>query len=107
MAVPEVTTPLKIFISPFSQSNLPKYSLALVAGSGFGGLNDTQPYLTGDWSKQFSVEPMPFDGILFASRIMVANEAHRVQLTLRQGSRNLLTMPCKTRIPVCTGTVFR
>jgi fatty acid synthase subunit alpha, fungi type len=30
-------------------------NIALVAGSGFGGLDDTWPYLTGDWSKQFGV----------------------------------------------------
>ncbi len=51
-------------------------NIALVAGSGFGGSDDTWPYLTGDWSKQFGVEPMPFDGFLFASRVMVAKEAH-------------------------------
>jgi len=33
--------------------------------------------LTGDWSvKQFEAQPMPFDGVLFASRVMVAKEAH-------------------------------
>jgi fatty acid synthase subunit alpha, fungi type len=37
-------------------------NIALVAGFGFGGSDDTWPYLTGDWSKQFGVEPMPFDG---------------------------------------------
>jgi enoyl reductase-like protein len=51
-------------------------NIALVAGSGFGGSDDTFPYLSGDWSKQFGVEPMPFDGFLFASRVMVAKEAH-------------------------------
>jgi fatty acid synthase subunit alpha len=51
-------------------------NIALVAGSGFGSSDDTWPYLTGDWSKQFGVEPMPFDGFLFASRVMVAKEAH-------------------------------
>ncbi|KAF8271214.1 fatty acid synthase [Lactarius quietus] len=51
-------------------------NIALVAGSGFGGSDDTWPYLSGDWSKEFGVEPMPFDGFLFASRVMVAKEAH-------------------------------
>jgi fatty acid synthase subunit alpha len=51
-------------------------NIALVAGSGFGGSDDTWPYLCGDWSKEFGVEPMPFDGFLFASRVMVAKEAH-------------------------------
>ena len=51
-------------------------NIVLVAGSGFGGSDDTWPYLTGDWSKEFGVEPMPFNGFLFASRIMVAKEVH-------------------------------
>ena len=51
-------------------------NIVLVAGSGFGGSDDTWPYLTGDWSKEFGVEPMPFDGFLFASRVMVAKEVH-------------------------------
>ena len=34
------------------------------------------PYLTGQWSRdRFGVEMMPFDGVLFASRMMVAKEA--------------------------------
>lgn len=33
--------------------------------------------LTGDWSvEQFQAQPMPFDGVLFASRVMVALESH-------------------------------
>lgn len=33
--------------------------------------------LTGDWSVNlFQAQPMPFDGVLFASRVMVAAEAH-------------------------------
>jgi fatty acid synthase subunit alpha len=51
-------------------------NIALVASSGFGGSDDAWPYLTGDWSKPFGVEPMPFDGFLFGSRVMVAKEAH-------------------------------
>lgn len=52
-------------------------NVILVAGSGFGGADDLWPYLTGDWSvEQFGVQPMPFDGFLFASRVMVAKEAH-------------------------------
>lgn len=34
------------------------------------------PYLTGDWSAEYNVQPMPFDSFLFASRVMVAKEAH-------------------------------
>jgi fatty acid synthase subunit alpha, fungi type len=51
-------------------------NIALVVGSRFGGSEDTWPYLSGDWWKQFGVEPMPFDGFLFGSRVMVDKEAH-------------------------------
>ncbi|KAI2635525.1 fatty acid synthase beta subunit dehydratase [Xylaria nigripes] len=51
-------------------------NIILVAGSGFGGAEDTYPYLTGDWSKKYGYPPMPFDGCLFGSRMMVALEAH-------------------------------
>lgn len=52
-------------------------NISLVAGSGFGGADDVWPYITGDWSvEKFNVQPMPFDGVLFASRVMVAKEAH-------------------------------
>lgn len=51
-------------------------NIALVAGSGFGGSEDTYPYLTGSWSKEFGYPPMPFDGCLFGSRMMTAKEAH-------------------------------
>ena len=51
-------------------------NLVLVAGSGFGGSEDTYPYLTGSWSTKFGYPPMPFDGVLFGSRMMTAKEAH-------------------------------
>ncbi|CEH12097.1 fatty acid synthase [Ceraceosorus bombacis] len=52
-------------------------NLALVGGSGFGSADDFWPYLTGDWSKdKFGTQPMPFDGVMFGSWIMVAKEAH-------------------------------
>ncbi|KAK9446830.1 acyl transferase domain-containing protein [Limtongia smithiae] len=51
-------------------------NIVLIAGSGFGGADDTYPYLTGDWATKFGYPPMPFDGVLFGSRIMVAKEAH-------------------------------
>lgn len=51
-------------------------NLVLLAGSGFGGSEDTYPYLTGSWSDRFGYPPMPFDGCLFGSRMMVAKEAH-------------------------------
>ncbi|PIA16745.1 fatty acid synthase [Coemansia reversa NRRL 1564] len=49
-------------------------NIVLIAGSGFGGVDDTLPYLTGDWSRRFDCAPMPFDGCLFGSRVMVAKE---------------------------------
>jgi fatty acid synthase subunit beta len=51
-------------------------NLILVAGSGFGGAEDTYPYLTGTWSAKYGYPPMPFDGCLFGSRMMIAKEAH-------------------------------
>ncbi|KAJ5594567.1 uncharacterized protein N7459_000775 [Penicillium hispanicum] len=51
-------------------------NIVLVAGSGFGGSEDTYPYLSGIWSAKFGYPPMPFDGCLFASRMMIAKEAH-------------------------------
>uniref|UniRef100_A0A0W0EUQ4 Putative fatty acid synthase n=1 Tax=Moniliophthora roreri TaxID=221103 RepID=A0A0W0EUQ4_MONRR len=51
-------------------------NISLVAGSGFGAADDVWPYLTGEWSAAYGVQPMPFDGFLFASRVMVAKEAH-------------------------------
>ncbi|KAI8617820.1 hypothetical protein BC830DRAFT_1166674 [Chytriomyces sp. MP71] len=50
-------------------------NIILVVGSGFGDAEGTIPYLTGEWSEQFDFAPMPFDGILFGSRVMVAKEA--------------------------------
>ncbi|KAF2144978.1 uncharacterized protein K452DRAFT_316116 [Aplosporella prunicola CBS 121167] len=51
-------------------------NLVLIAGSGFGGAEDTYPYLSGEWSRKFGFPPMPFDGVLFGSRVMVSKEAH-------------------------------
>lgn len=51
-------------------------NIILVAGSGFGGSDDTYPYLTGKWAEKYAYPPMPFDGILFGSRMMTAKEAH-------------------------------
>ncbi|GAM42218.1 fatty acid synthase beta subunit [Talaromyces pinophilus] len=51
-------------------------NIVLVAGSGFGGSEDTYPYLTGAWSSKFGYPPMPFDGCMFGSRMMTAKEAH-------------------------------
>lgn len=49
-------------------------NIILVAGSGFGGADDTIPYLTGEWALEYNSPPMPFDGILLASRVMTALE---------------------------------
>ncbi|KAF5864599.1 hypothetical protein ETB97_007157 [Aspergillus alliaceus] len=51
-------------------------NLILVVGSGFGGMEDTFPYLTGEWAQQYNRPLMPFDGILLGSRMMTAKEAH-------------------------------
>ncbi|KOS21665.1 Fatty acid synthase subunit beta [Escovopsis weberi] len=51
-------------------------NIILVAGSGFGGAEDTYPYITGEWARRYGYPPMPFDGCLFASRMMVSKEAH-------------------------------
>jgi fatty acid synthase subunit alpha, fungi type len=72
----------------FHRSVLATYSsllchdnIALVAGSSFNGLDDTFPYLSGDCSKQFGVEPMSFDGSL------VLGSWLPTRLTLRHPSR--------------------
>ncbi|KAL3458178.1 acyl transferase domain-containing protein [Aspergillus heterothallicus] len=66
----------------FKQPILERYSrirecdnVVLIAGSGFGGAEDTWPYLTGSWSEVFGLPAMPFDGVLLGSRMMVAREA--------------------------------
>lgn len=51
-------------------------NIILVAGSGFGDAEDSYPYLTGDWAREFGYPLMPFDAILLGSRMMVAKEAH-------------------------------
>ncbi|KAG9047855.1 3-oxoacyl-[acyl-carrier-protein] synthase [Tulasnella sp. UAMH 9824] len=51
-------------------------NISLIAGSGFGGSEDVWPYINGDWSLAYGVQRMPFDGVLYASRVMVAKEAH-------------------------------
>ncbi|MCJ1474414.1 beta subunit of fatty acid synthetase [Lambiella insularis] len=51
-------------------------NIVLIAGSGFGGSQDTYPYMTGTWSSKFGYPPMPFDGCLFGSRMMTAKESH-------------------------------
>ena len=36
-----------------------RFNIILIAGFGFGGADDVWPYLTGDWSVEFGVQPMP------------------------------------------------
>lgn len=81
------------FHAPMLQmySKLRRHSnIILIAGSGFGSADDTYPYLTGEWSAEFNYPPMPFDGFLFGSRVMIAKEA--------------MTSPnAKKAIAACTG----
>ncbi|CAI7663228.1 unnamed protein product [Penicillium pancosmium] len=52
-------------------------NVILVAGSGFGCVDDVHPYLTGIWSQsRGKAAAMPFDGILFGSRVMTCLEAN-------------------------------
>ncbi|KAF9643911.1 hypothetical protein BDM02DRAFT_3132104 [Thelephora ganbajun] len=51
-------------------------NIILIGSSGFGDSEDLWPYLTGDWFVEYGVQPMPFNGFLFASRVMIAKEAH-------------------------------
>ena len=51
-------------------------NIVMIAGSGFGGDDDTYPYLNGTWARRYGYPPMPFDGVLFGSRVMVAKEAY-------------------------------
>ncbi|KMU91630.1 fatty acid synthase subunit beta dehydratase [Coccidioides immitis H538.4] len=51
-------------------------NIILIIGSGFGDAQGMLPYLTGSWSETFDYPPMPFDGVLLGSRMMVSKEAH-------------------------------
>ncbi|KAI9292989.1 fatty acid synthase [Neoconidiobolus thromboides FSU 785] len=61
---------LETYASIRQQSNI-----ILIAGSGFGSHEDTLPYITGEWSGVYDYPSMPFDGVLFGSRVMVAAES--------------------------------
>ncbi|KAI9503777.1 acyl transferase domain-containing protein [Coemansia spiralis] len=50
-------------------------NVALVVGSEFGDAEGTLLYITGEWSTKYGRAPMPVDGILLGSRVMVAKEA--------------------------------
>ncbi|CAO1616813.1 unnamed protein product [Jaminaea pallidilutea] len=54
-------------------------NISLLAGSGLGDADSIWPWMSGEWSSQFGLPPMPFDGALLASRVMVAKEAHTSQ----------------------------
>jgi fatty acid synthase subunit beta len=64
-------------------------NIVLVAGSGFGGSEDTYPYLTGTWSRKFGYPPMPFDGCMFGSRMMISKEAQ----TSPQAKQTIVAAP--------------
>jgi fatty acid synthase subunit alpha, fungi type len=52
-------------------------NISLVAGSDFGAADDVWLYSADDWSVgRYGVQPIPFDGFLFASRVMAAKEAY-------------------------------
>lgn len=51
-------------------------NISLLAGSGLGDSESIWPWISGEWSLNFGLPPMPFDGALLASRVMVAKEAH-------------------------------
>ncbi|KAJ3375545.1 beta subunit of fatty acid synthetase [Allomyces arbusculus] len=50
-------------------------NIELVAGSGLGGVQDTLPDLMGDWVQAYARPAMPFDAVLFGSRMLFAKEA--------------------------------
>jgi enoyl reductase-like protein/3-oxoacyl-ACP reductase-like protein/acyl dehydratase len=50
-------------------------NIVLVFGSGLGDAEGCLPYLTGEWSRALGYPSMPVDGVLLASRLMVAREA--------------------------------
>lgn len=49
-------------------------NIILVMGGGIGDATSAYPYLSGTWSLPFFKPPMPLDGLLFGSRLMVALE---------------------------------
>jgi enoyl reductase-like protein len=50
-------------------------NIFLVVGSGFGGLSVTIPCIMGKLAIDGGLPSMPVDGILLASRVVVAKEA--------------------------------
>lgn len=80
-------------------------NIILIAGSGFGGAGDTYPYLTGSWASSFNQPPMPFDGVLLGSRMMVAKEAHtslaaKQAIAACQGVDDAMWQQCKGIVSV-------
>ena len=62
-------------------------NIVLIAGSGFGGAEDTYPYITGEWSESLGYPLMPFDGVLLGSRMMISKESH-----LSTAAKNLIAL---------------
>ncbi|KAJ1954470.1 fatty acid synthase alpha subunit Lsd1, partial [Linderina pennispora] len=50
-------------------------NIILTVGSDFGDSGDTLPYITGDWSVAFGRPPMPVDGAVLGSPLLVCKEA--------------------------------
>ncbi|CAK4034468.1 aflB fas-1 fatty acid synthase beta subunit [Lecanosticta acicola] len=70
-------------LEDFHEVMLAKYAqirscpnVTLIAGSGFGGGEDSWPYVSGEWSVEYGYSRMPFDGVLLGSRMLVCKEAH-------------------------------
>ncbi|CAD6915653.1 unnamed protein product [Tilletia controversa] len=79
-------------------------NISLVPGNGFASADDFWPYLSGDWSvDKFGVEPMPFDGVLFGSWVMIAKEAHTSTVIrlpyIRRTSTRTIQAPREWRQP--------
>ena len=61
-------------------------NVSLVDGSGFGSADDVWEYLTGNWSAERfgpGVQPMPFDGFLFASHVVVSSTPLAAAATIK------------------------
>lgn len=68
-------------------------NIILVAGSGIGDAEESVKYLRGTWSQKFNCPAMPFDGVLVASRVMVAKEA----LTATEAKELIVATPGVTK----------
>ena len=50
-------------------------NVVLIVGSGFGDVEGSWPYITGEWSQSFGRSSMPCDGVLIGTAIMSVLEA--------------------------------